>query len=734
VASCGILSGLPVLILLTVIFGLIGFMIMRNDHFWFSRVVKEIKRKKSMKTLKLILGMCTAIYYLLSTGAQVQAAVVIDAASCSQTDVQAAIDAAQDGNTVLVPSGTTTWSSCLLINKGIILKGAGIDQTVIISSITDTQFGGIIKYAPAINAPFRVSGFTLDGNDTSNGIFLTNPTTTIMDQVRIDHNRIINPGGTFGRRCIHIDGAIYGVIDNNIFETSASAKIAISNYGDANGQSGYNEWTMLPRDFGTAQIMYYEDNILVGNDSFLDGGHGGRYAVRYNTFVYNGSLTIWPVMDAHGNQANGGYAMMLNEIYGNKIDLKTKGGLLYDGRGGQALVFFNQVTAGAPVVSQVREEYDDAIYPMDSHSPHPLVMHASNSYYWNNRSNGSLINVSIGQDTFDGSTPNNPPVLAENREFWQQKALFDGTTGMGCGPLANRPTTCTPGVAYWATDQDCTQVSDDNVGAHPKEPIRGTLYKCTAPNVWTAHYTPYTYPHPLRVAGPLSDTLLIVTSPNGGGNWQKGSTQSIRWTANEVSGEVEIELCKSGTSVLTIAKVPASNETYLWTVDSSLTNDENYQVRIYQGSIEDYSDDTFSINSSPSIYVVKFAAGAGGTLSGNTNQTVTDGESTSEVRAVPNSGYAFAGWSGDVSGTTNPLVVSDVQYDMSIAAHFSANNNPQLQPNSGSGGGGGGGGCFIATNWNEAFQSSEEMYRQITLTLILIYLGWAILFIYIKEE
>jgi hypothetical protein len=35
-------------------------------------------------------------------------------------------------------------------------------------------------------------------------------------------------------------------------------------------------------------------------------------------------------------------------------------------------------------------------------------------------------------------------------------------------------------------------------GVDPPTPISGTLYKCTAINTWTAYYTPYTYPHPLR--------------------------------------------------------------------------------------------------------------------------------------------------------------------------------------------------------------------------------------------
>src|SRR5438034_8348679 len=45
------------------------------------------------------------------------------------------------------------------------------------------------------------------------------------------------------------------------------------------------------------------------------------------------------------------------------------------------------------------------------------------------------------------------PTIQENRDYYNQKNPFDGTAGVGVGPLAGRPKTCTPGVAYWATDQ-----------------------------------------------------------------------------------------------------------------------------------------------------------------------------------------------------------------------------------------------------------------------------------------
>jgi len=81
------------------------------------------------------------------------------------------------------------------------------------------------------------------------------------------------------------------------------------------------------------------------------------------------------------------------------------------------------------------------------------------------------------------------PTIQENRDFYNQKTPFNGTVGVGVGTLADRPKTCTPGVAYWATDQgewDSTHDGPD-----------GQLYQCTAPDTWSFYYKPYSYPHPL---------------------------------------------------------------------------------------------------------------------------------------------------------------------------------------------------------------------------------------------
>jgi hypothetical protein len=76
-----------------------------------------------------------------------------------------------------------------------------------------------------------------------------------------------------------------------------------------------------------------------------------------------------------------------------------------------------------------------------------------------------------------------------NRDYYNGTASFTGATGVGVGTMALRPSSCTTGVAYWATDQGNWNQSGSGG--------QGQLYRCSAPNTWTLYYTPYTYPHPL---------------------------------------------------------------------------------------------------------------------------------------------------------------------------------------------------------------------------------------------
>jgi uncharacterized repeat protein (TIGR02543 family) len=68
---------------------------------------------------------------------------------------------------------------------------------------------------------------------------------------------------------------------------------------------------------------------------------------------------------------------------------------------------------------------------------------------------------------------------------------------------------------------------------------------------------------------------------------------------------------------------------------------------------------------------------------------ILDGKDCTPVTAVADQGYVFTGWSGDYSGTDNPLTITNVTADMYITANFSAVDGDGVSS--------GGGGCFVST-------------------------------------
>jgi hypothetical protein len=514
----------------------------------------QMDRKRGLITLAAGIGILATflVVYAFPARGQTAKAATIHAASCSYADVSTAIASAQSGDTVIVPAGNCTWSSGLTITKGIYVLGAGAGAT----NITCTSSRNyVITYQPsdlAGNHPFRVSGFTFDMDNQSYGIELNaahSSDLTIQTNIRIDHNTFTNTTG----QAIWNNG-MRGVIDNNTFSDIVYPIRHPSSPG--NGERWWDNWDGIL--FGAEDNnMYIEDNTFTGITAIMDCQYANRYAFRYNTVIVTGQA--YPLLDMHGNQGEGYmYACFGGEVYGNDVTMPE--GQLLDQRGGKAVVFYNRVN-GSTLGIKVREEYDDARNPTINPQPQhvsdsyywnnragsrlfsgyePMSETRTATGGGDNYLDDAQANFPSGYGDPDrygleiiGGTGTgqyrlitdaqptrltvainwltNPDatsqyrivsdccnVIAENSEFYNQKIDFDGTVGVGCGTISSRPATCTPGVAYWATEQSCTAIDDANVGAHPTTPISGTLYKCIAPNTWTAYFTPYTYPHPLR--------------------------------------------------------------------------------------------------------------------------------------------------------------------------------------------------------------------------------------------
>jgi hypothetical protein len=136
-------------------------------------------------------------------------------------------------------------------------------------------------------------------------------------------------------------------------------------------------------------------------------------------------------------------------------------------------------------------------------------------YIWNN--SGGIV-PGWGGNTYSDYSAGR---VVANRDYYPSASEvqtsptspFNGTVGTGWGTIANRPTTCTTGVGYFATDQGSWNTSTSNPYGVQQNGASGVLYKCTATNTWTLYYTPYTYPHPLVTTGDPQPTPTATSTP-----------------------------------------------------------------------------------------------------------------------------------------------------------------------------------------------------------------------------
>jgi uncharacterized repeat protein (TIGR02543 family) len=117
------------------------------------------------------------------------------------------------------------------------------------------------------------------------------------------------------------------------------------------------------------------------------------------------------------------------------------------------------------------------------------------------------------------------------------------------------------------------------------------------------------------------------------------------------------------------------------------------------------SDMTITAEFKQRAYAITFVAGPNGSISGDTEHVVAEGNNCAPVTAVPDSGYVFTQWTGDYMGTENPLAIANILANMTITANFEEKENVSPSDDgddsggddSGGddGGGGGGSGCFV---------------------------------------
>lgn len=462
-----------------------------------------------------------------------------------------------------------------LLGAGTSAIGGG-DQTVIIDDIAADQ--PVLNISVPSTGVFRLSGFTFQSGSGSTKdagtITIRGPGTIRVDHCHwnmtssANYRGLYPINGVFG--VAHENILDFTGLNSWYFHNGRSGT------GDSPHFMGNYEWS-LPTGFGTADFFFLEDNQINGIGGFQNATRvwdlftASRAVARFNTF------TASTMGEQHGTghapDDRGPRAM---EVYGNTAQMavgqsepnftmtenQTGGGLIWGNQATNAyknIFLFNVTRKNNATYNQTAtpngwgycgtafngtgSNWDEsstsstgyACLDMPGRGPGDILTGAFPNkinqrtgtiawpqqalepiYMW---ANNVAVVSGWGGSVYSNNTGGR---MVANRDYYPQASgiqtsptsPFNGTSGTGWGTIANRPTTCTAGVGYWATDEGSWNTSTSNSEGVQQNGADGRLYKCTATNMWTLYYTPYTYPHPLRATGsvPSAPTNLRIVN------------------------------------------------------------------------------------------------------------------------------------------------------------------------------------------------------------------------------
>ena len=466
---------------------------------------------------------------------------------------------------------STTWSSSWTISptNSLTFQGnttvVGTCLTLATCTATDNtivSLGNAVQWIINLSGSkaYRVTGMTINpsGSTAEYGSITINGNNSAT--FRFDHNHVNDTVG--GDHTMQPD-AVVGVFDHNFFDSTNSANLFfIQPTNDGTDGESNAIWTTA-EGFGGNTFLVVENNFFQNGAFLFDCDFGGKITFRFNAGYYGTRIQTHGT--GSGAQRRGCRDM---EIYENTFTFSNSPNsnsfsFLVDYESGPLMFWGNTMTA---FVTMLREQevranadtYGQTATPSgwgycgtsyngtgsnwDQNSPSStgyacidqvgrgqgqlltgsfpsLVNNSTGTIAWPNQTlvpTYSWMNTqntnSYATNHFFG-TEESPARVTENVDYYNpypnvdHAGSFTGAGGTGYGTLASRPSTCTIGVAYWATDQGSWNVSGSGG--------QGMLYVCTATNTWTAYYTPYTYPDPLESGSGTSTSSVAGVTMKG---------------------------------------------------------------------------------------------------------------------------------------------------------------------------------------------------------------------------
>lgn len=376
-------------------------------------------------------------------------------ADANRDTVQAAHDAAANGDILVLPVGEFWWTNKFQWTKPLTIRGQGTNinnpatSTVLRENlpagVSGTANQSLIVMESGLNAGliYRLTnvGIRSGTNRTSEyfaGTIQLNGQSKaiIMDNLHmyIDYNRGFQVN----------DGA-YGVVCRMTFDAGDSIQYAFIEHGSVDSDAsifGDRSWALAP-DYGTTNAMYFENinNISHAADAIdiCDAQRGGRLVIRYSNtghIVTHGAEVV-------GNRVRG---TRLFEFYMNTIVGIPAQNNLHELRSGSGVVWSNNFFGGT---------YPINLTAYRAHNQ-PFFWGGLNGQSgWDvNRAGGPFI---TGTNT--AASPSNE-FLTDSSQTWTNNALIgysitNRTTGAYAMILTNSATTARYGIgntAMWFTN------------------------------------------------------------------------------------------------------------------------------------------------------------------------------------------------------------------------------------------------------------------------------------------
>ncbi len=264
-----------------------------------------------------------------------------------------------------------------------------------------------------------------------------------------------------------------------------------------------------------------------------------------------------------------------------------------------------------------------------------------------------------------GNSYGHPTAAAMNRLHSAGTKVYWTETGSGAAPLAGWDKVSNGQVILSATWEP-----------GGVDTIRGNGFADTFTNSGT----------PLDTTPPL----VVLNAPDGGEDWTVGSTQAITWTASDAVGVTVVDLDYSTDGGATypnpIANGLANSGSFAWIVPGPSTSAARVRVTARDAAgnaAQDGSNADFSISLDARSLTIAIVGQ--GTVVATPNLVSYPDGATVQLDAAAALGWAFTGWSGDQSGTENPLSFAMLS-DLGVTAHFADVVAPDVVINSPNGG------------------------------------------------